>query len=267
MTKWVIAIVVVILVIAAGLVAYSFLKEPEAATGPIEAIPIAAEVEETAATVTAEPAQTDSAPAEDPTTPPEPTQPEEATASPAGSTQAGEETEGGASIFEIVSAESEARFLIDEVLRGDPVTVVGSTDQVAGQVAADPSDLSSAQAGIIQVNARTLVTDNQFRNRAIKNRILLTDDHEFVNFAPTEIVGLDGYGVVGESYSFQIVGDLTVTDVTREVTFEVTATPVSETRLEGRQRPLSPMPTLSSLSLMHRRWIPSKTRYDWSSTL
>lgn len=62
---------------------------------------------------------------------------------------------------------------------------------------------------------------------------MLTDDHEFVTFAPTEIVGLDGSGVVGESYSFQIVGDLTVTDVTREVTFEVTATPVSETRLEG----------------------------------
>ena len=250
MTKWIIAIVAVIVVLAAALVAYSFLKEPEAATGPIEAIPIVAEVKEAATTGSAEPvassyepAHTDAAPAKDPTTPPEtqvetapspePTQPEEATASPAGSTQAGEETEGGASIFEIVSAESEARFLIDEVLRGDPVTVVGSTDQVAGQIAVDPGDLSSAQAGIIQVNARTLVTDNQFRNRAIKNRILLTDDHEFVTFAPTEIVGLDGSGAVGERHSFQIVGNLTVTDVTREVTFEVTVTPVSETRIEG----------------------------------
>jgi polyisoprenoid-binding protein YceI len=246
MTKWVIAIVAVIVVLAVGLVAYSFLREPEAATGPIEAIPIAAEVEDVAAESGAgseEPAQTDAAPAEDPTTPPEtqvetapppePPQPDEATVVPAESAQSSEETGGTSGIFEIVSAESEARFLIDEVLRGDPVTVVGSTDQVAGQNAVDPGDLSSAQAGIIQVNARTLATDNQFRNRAIKNRILLTNDHEFVTFAPTEIVGLDGSGVVGETYSFQIVGDLTVTDVTRQVTFEVTATPVSETRIEG----------------------------------
>lgn len=250
MTKWVVAVVAVIMVVAVGLVAYSFLKEPEAATGPIEAIPIAAEVEEAATMVPAEPvvsstepAPTEYAPAEDPTTPPEkqaetapppePTQPEEATAAPAESAPSSQETGGTSGIFEIVPAESEARFLINEVLRGDPVTVVGSTDQVAGQIAVDPSDLSSAQAGIIQVNARTLATDNQFRNRAIKNRILLTNDHEFVTFTPTEIVGLDGSGVVGESYSFQIVGDLTVTDVTREVTFEVTVTPVSETRIEG----------------------------------
>ena len=139
MTKWVIVIVAVIIVIAVGFVAYSFLKEPEATTGAMEALPISAVLSGT--------------------------------------------------MFEIVSAESEARFLINEVLRGDPVTVVGSTDQVAGQLAVDPGDLSSAQSGIIQVNTRTLATDNQFRNRAIKNRILLTDDHEFVTFAPTEVVG------------------------------------------------------------------------------
>jgi polyisoprenoid-binding protein YceI len=44
---------------------------------------------------------------------------------------------------------------------------------------------------------------------------------------------LDGSGVVGESYFFQIVGDLAATDVTQEVTFEVTVTPVSGTRIEG----------------------------------
>ena len=101
-------------------------------------------------------------------------------------------TEG---IFKIVPAGSETRFLIDEVLRGDPITVVGSTDQVAGQLAVDPGDLSSAQVGVIQVNARTLTTDNQFRNRAIKNRILRTDQHEFVTFTPTEVVGLNGQGL------------------------------------------------------------------------
>jgi polyisoprenoid-binding protein YceI len=69
--------------------------------------------------------------------------------------------------------------------------------------------------------------------RAIKNRILLTDQYEFVTFVPTEVVGLTGSGTVGETYTFQVVGDLTITDMTREVSFDVAVTPVSETRLEG----------------------------------
>jgi polyisoprenoid-binding protein YceI len=87
--------------------------------------------------------------------------------------------------------------------------------------------------GPILVNARTLTTDNDFRNRAIKNRILNTNDYEFVTFAPTELVGLPDSVSVGESFAFQIVGDLTVRDATREVTFDAAVTPISETELEG----------------------------------
>lgn len=83
------------------------------------------------------------------------------------------------------------------------------------------------------MNARTLTTDNDFRNRAIKNRILSTDQYEFITFTPTQITGLPATGAVGETYSFQIVGDLTIRDVTKAVTFDVTATPLSETRLQG----------------------------------
>jgi polyisoprenoid-binding protein YceI len=104
---------------------------------------------------------------------------------------------------------------------------------VAGQLALDPVDLSSAQVGTIQVNARTLVTDNDFRNRAVKNRILLTDNYEFVTFTPTEVIGLPETGAVGETYTFQIAGDLTITDVTRPVTFDAVATATSEAQIEG----------------------------------
>jgi polyisoprenoid-binding protein YceI len=144
-----------------------------------------------------------------------------------------EEKEASPTTFEIVPAESQARFLIDEVLRGDPITVVGATDQIAAQFTIDPNDLFATQVGIIQVNARTLATDNDFRNRAIKNRILVTDVYEFVTFTPTEVVGLPPNGEAGETYAFQIVGDLTITDVTRQVTFDVVATATSETRIEG----------------------------------
>jgi polyisoprenoid-binding protein YceI len=136
-------------------------------------------------------------------------------------------------IFEIVQSNSVARFIINEVLNGAPKTVVGATDQVAGEIAIDLDDPPRSQVGTIAVNARTLTTDNDFRNRAIKNRILSTDNYEFVTFTPTEIVGLPSVTTIGESFAFQMVGDLTVRDVTNQVTFEVTVTPISETQLEG----------------------------------
>jgi polyisoprenoid-binding protein YceI len=247
--KRILIVLAVIAIIAVAVLAYSFFRKPEAASGPIEAVPIATTIEELPPTEVAAP-QVEATQEASPTTAAEPaaetveatqeapsaeaTQPtgtvvEAATEAP----QPNEKAAAATGLFEIVSAESEARFVINEVLRGAPTTVVGSTDQVAGQIALDPTDLSTAQVGTVQVNARTLATDNQFRNRAIKNRILRTDDYEFVTFVPKEIVGLPESGTVGETYTFQIVGDLTVTDVTREVTFDVTVTPVTETRIEG----------------------------------
>jgi polyisoprenoid-binding protein YceI len=136
-------------------------------------------------------------------------------------------------IFEIVPEESTTSFIIDEVLNGSPKTVVGTTGQVAGQIAIDLTNPANSQVGVIQVNARTLTTDNQMRNRAIMNRILFTDDYEYVTFTPTELVGLPETVAVGESFSFQMTGDLTVRDTTQQVTFDVQVTPVDEGRLEG----------------------------------
>lgn len=91
-----------------------------------------------------------------------------------------EQTAGAASspsvgTYEIVAGESEARFVIDEVLNGSPFTVVGTTDQVAGQIAVDPSSADTARVGTILINARTLATDSGQRDRAIQNRVLQTD--------------------------------------------------------------------------------------------
>jgi polyisoprenoid-binding protein YceI len=112
--------------------------------------------------------------------------------------------------------------------------VVGATDQVAGQIAIDPGAAAASQVGIIQINARTLTTDSDMRNRAIHNRILFTDEFEYITFAPTAITGLPENISVGAPFNFQVTGDLTVRDTTLPVTFEAQVTPVSETRLEGR---------------------------------
>jgi polyisoprenoid-binding protein YceI len=138
-----------------------------------------------------------------------------------------------AQTFEIVSSESEARFSIDEVLRGAPITVVGTSDQISGQIAVDPANPSQSRIGVIQINARALVTDNEFRNRAIRNAILETDRYEYISFAPTQISGMPERVEVGQSFSFQVLGDLTIRTVTRPVTFDLRVTAASNDTISG----------------------------------
>ena len=271
MIRKILAAIAVILIVAIGLLAYFFFRTPEGASGPIEAIPldlndsepteaeasdeiapqedtvaepqpledaaVEEEVEPTAEQSVVEAESTEEAEVTtdseaQPAVEAEPTPPPETEAE-SSNEASSDEVEASPIVFEIIQSESEARFLIDEVLLGNAKTVVGATDQIAGQFAINPNDLSGVQVGIIQVNARTLTTDDQSRNRAIRNFILLTNNHEFITFTPTEVVGLPESGNIGESYTFQIVGDLAVTDATRQVTFDVTATPVSETRIES----------------------------------
>ncbi len=134
---------------------------------------------------------------------------------------------------ELVQAESQARFIIDEVLNDQPNTVVGVTDQVAAQIVIDPTNPANVQMGPVQVDVRTLVTDSGNRNRAIQNIILDTSNYEFITFTPKSFVGLPDTGAVGDTFVFQIVGDLTIRDITREVTFDATVTVDSATRMHG----------------------------------
>lgn len=236
-------IVVVVLLIAAVVVAFAVFRTPEEASAPITAVPVTIETsapaaasaertappEPVATSVEANPAAPTTAEVEEPTA----VSVEEPTAAAAEQSPAQPSAVAQPAVFEIVQAESEARFIIDEVLRGAPKRVVGVTDQVAGQIAIDPANPGATQLGPVTVNVRTLTTDNNFRNRAIKNQILNTNAYEFVTFQPTELVGLPEAVTVGEPMSFQVVGDLTIKDTTQSVTFDVTVTPVSETRIEG----------------------------------
>jgi predicted lipoprotein with Yx(FWY)xxD motif/polyisoprenoid-binding protein YceI len=209
-------------------VACGVLQEPEAASEPIEAVPLEIEA-------------TDPPPTEQPPTEIPPTETlvddeePEATAEPMEEPPVEEMSDPslGLQIYQIVPTESSVRFELDEDLRGTRTTVIGTTDQLAGELALDLNDLASTQIGVIQINARTLATDNDFRNRAIKNEILNTNDYEFITFTPTAINNLPDSAALGESVSFSIIGDLTIQDITQEATFAVEATAVSENELTG----------------------------------
>jgi len=90
-------------------------------------------------------------------------------------------------------------------------------------VAVNASDLSHTQVGVIQVDARGLTTDNDRRNGAIRNFILNTNKYEYITFTPKSVSGLTGAGQTGQPFTFQLTGDLTIRNVTKSVTFDVTA--------------------------------------------
>lgn len=138
-------------------------------------------------------------------------------------------------LFRIVPDESEVRFILTEELRGVPTTVIGRTNQVAGDLLVDFAAPGSSRVGVIRINARTLATDNEFRNRAIRGEILQSSraEYEFSDFTPTALTGLPASVEVGQAVTFQITGELKVRDITQTVTFEATVTVVSEDRLEG----------------------------------
>ena len=198
---------------------------PPATAAPATTAPTT-EAPATAAPATATPATAAPTTAAAATAAPQP----QATQAPAAAPSTGEAT-----LYRIVPDESEARYEIDEILRGEPFRVVGRTDQVAGDIILDFANAAASQVGVIRINARTLATDEERRDRATRSRILQSAEaaYEFVDFTPTALEGLPGAVSVGDTASFTIVGDLKIRDITAEARFDATVNVVAEDRLEG----------------------------------
>lgn len=137
--------------------------------------------------------------------------------------------------FVIDAAQSEARFIINEVLLGAPTEVTGATNQITGTIDIDPVAPASTVLSPIVINARELKTDRNLRDRAIRRFILQsTDDrYQYITFTPTSIQGLPATASPGDSFTIAVNGDLTIRDITAPVTFEVSVSAVSDTQVSG----------------------------------
>jgi polyisoprenoid-binding protein YceI len=225
MTKQtIVRIVVVVLLLALAAVVLvtcsnSGSQAPQATTEPPAAAATEATAEATAAQVEAtEPA----------------TQTAESTADAAEAVEAGTGT-GSGTPFVIDQGSSEARFLINESLIGIPTEVKGVTSQITGTLAIDTADPAKTTVSTITIDARDLRTDRDLRNRAIRRFILESnkDEYRFITFTPTGITGLPAQAGAGDTFTFQIAGDLQIKDVTKPVTFDVEVKADSDTEITG----------------------------------
>lgn len=147
-----------------------------------------------------------------------------------------EEAAGDVVAYSIIGEQSEVSFTLDEDLRGERVTVVGTTSEVGGTFNVNMADPAASTIDTIVVNARTLATDSDMRDRATRSRILNSaqDEFEFIIFEPKELSNFSAESVaVGDTITFDITGDLTVKGTTQSVTFNASVTVDSETQISG----------------------------------
>ena len=138
-------------------------------------------------------------------------------------------------VYRIDKEQSTVQFFLREDLNGRRTDVIGTTGEVAGDILVDFNTPSNSSVGTIRVNARTLETDQNLRNRQIRTFILdsASDEHEFIDFVPTELQNFPESPEIGQELQFQIVGNLTIKGTTQSELWDATVTLVSEDRMEG----------------------------------
>ena len=152
---------------------------------------------------------------------------------PAGDEQA---PESSPATYNIVSTETEARFYIQEILLGVDTTVIGVTNDVEGSLTVDLANPQDVSMSTVTIGIDSLATDSSNRNRNMHNSILESGQYPTATFTATSFANVPAAVNIGEAFDFQITGDLTIHGTTQAVTFDATATAISEMRIEGIAR-------------------------------
>ncbi len=147
---------------------------------------------------------------------------------------------GGQRVFVIVPEESRAVYEVSEEFFAGALAklgidagfndVEGSTQQISGQLELNLDDLSAALgSNSFTVQMNTLATDRRNRDNWIRTDGPRFDEFPEATFVATAIEGAPATYTEGEEVSFKLTGDLTVREVTKTVTFDVTAKLVGDT--------------------------------------
>lgn len=128
-------------------------------------------------------------------------------------------------LYRIDASRSQASYTVDETFfdaRG-LVTVVGTTNAVAGEILFDPANPAASQVGEIVVDVSQLRTDDSSRDNAIRRAYLESLRYPLATFRNATLSDMPLQLTEGVTFTFKMTGDLTVRDVTRQVTWDVEA--------------------------------------------
>lgn len=150
---------------------------------------------------------------------------------------------GAGTTFNVVTEESKVTYTVEEEFFSGAVErfgqvlgltdTVGETQSLSGFLTID-LDASPPQLvdGRLHVDLRTLTSDVSRRDSTIRDRFLESNRFPDAIFVPRAIENFPGSYTPGESVTFDLVGDMTIREITNEESFAVTATLDGE-RLTG----------------------------------
>jgi polyisoprenoid-binding protein YceI len=119
----------------------------------------------------------------------------------------------------VPTTDSAFGYRVEEVIAGVNTTAVGRSNEIDGTLEVTDSTADVA----IAVQVESITSDEGRRDSAFRGRIMEADDFPEATFVSTEPIDFGVLPTDGEQVTATATGDLTLKDVTRTVTFEVTA--------------------------------------------
>jgi len=133
---------------------------------------------------------------------------------------------GNVRTFRIVPEQTEASYEVQEqLLRNSlPNKAIGRTNAVEGEFQFTTDGKPAGNVTKISVDLRTLTSDKSMRDRRIRGQWLESNTYPFAEFVSTAAQQLPDSYAEGQEVSFKLVGDMTIREITRPVTFDVRGT-------------------------------------------
>ncbi len=127
----------------------------------------------------------------------------------------------------IVPGKSEARYRVREQLVNVslPSDAVGKTQAITGTIVGKTDGTIVPSESKFVVDLRTLQSDRSQRDGFLKRSVLQTDQFPNAVFVPSQTQGLDLTFPPTGKVTFKLIGDLTIRDTTKQVTWDATCEP------------------------------------------
>jgi polyisoprenoid-binding protein YceI len=123
----------------------------------------------------------------------------------------------------LVPDQSKARYRVREQLAGVslPDDAVGATQSFTGTIVGRLDGTIVSDQSLFQVDLRTLKSDGAVRDNFISRNVLETGLFPYATFVPTSAPGLPLALPPSGDLAFKLVGNLTIRNVTKPVTWDV----------------------------------------------
>jgi polyisoprenoid-binding protein YceI len=142
------------------------------------------------------------------------------------STNTGANLSSGSILLSVVPGKSQAIYKVREQLASVslPTDAIGKTQVISGTIAVKPDGTLDAAGSKFTVGLDTLQTDQSMRDNYVRRNVLQTSQFPTAVFVPTQISGLPASLPTSGSVTFKLTGDMTIRDVTKSITWDVTGT-------------------------------------------